>query len=83
MKHICWVVVGAALLAIGACAGKPRKDDPLATTALESKRVPFTGSRIPREVNRERNRAPGGSSVQVMEGSEGTDRIGVISGPGR
>ena len=83
MKHMCWVVVCAALLAIGACAAKPKKDDPLATTPVESKRLPFTGSRIPREVNRERNRAPGAYPVQVMEGSEGTDRIGVISGPGR
>jgi hypothetical protein len=83
MRHLTCVIVGAALLTVGACASKQKKNDALATTQTVSKRVPFTGSRIPREVNKERNRAPGAYPVQVMEGSEGTDRIGVISGPAR
>jgi hypothetical protein len=83
MRQLGWVIVGAALLAVGACASKPKKDDPLATTRMPSKPVLFTGSRIPREVQKERNRAPGAYPVQVMESGEGTDRIGVISGPSR
>jgi hypothetical protein len=82
MRHLTWVIIGAALLATGACAGKAKKENDLRTTQTASKRVPFTGSRIPREVNKDRNRAPGAHSVQVMDGSE-TDRIGVISGPSR
>jgi hypothetical protein len=83
MRHLSWVIIGAALLATGACAGKQKKENDLrATTQTASKRVPFTGSRIPRDVNKDRNRAPGAHSVQVMDGSE-TDRIGVISGPSR
>lgn len=83
MRHLTWVIIGAALLAAGGCAGKQKKENSLQTTQTASKRVPFTGSRIPREINKERNRAPGAYPVQVMEGSEGTDRIGVISGPSR
>jgi hypothetical protein len=81
MKHVAWVIIGAALLVAGGCAGKQKKDDTQATTPLASKRVPFTGSRIKREVQTDRNRAPGAYPVQVMESGEGTDRIGVISGP--
>jgi hypothetical protein len=83
MRYLTWAIIGAALLAAGACASKQKKEnDLLATTQTVSKRVNFTGSRIPREVNKERSRAPGAYPVQVMDGSE-TDRIGVISGPNR
>jgi len=83
MRHLTWVIFGAALLAAAGCAGKQKKENALQTTTqTASKRVPFTGSRIPREINKERNRAPGAYPVQVMDGSE-TDRIGVISGPSR
>jgi hypothetical protein len=83
MRHLSWIVIGVALLAVAGCAAKQKKNDSVATTQTVSKRVNFTGSRIPREVNKERNRAPGAYPVQVMDSSEGTDRIGVISGPSR
>jgi hypothetical protein len=83
MRQFTWVMIGAALLSIGACASKQKQADSTATTPTVSKRIPFTGSRIPREVTKERNRAPGAYPVQVMENGESADRIGVISGPGR
>jgi hypothetical protein len=83
MRQLTWVLIGAALLSIGACTSKQKKADSTATTQTVSKRIAFTGSRIPREVQKERNRAPGAYPVQVMESGEGTDRIGVISGPSR
>lgn len=84
MRHLTWVIIGAALLAAGGCASKQKKENGAqATTQMASKRVPFTGSRIPREINKERNRAPGAYPVQVMDGTESSDRIGVISGPSR
>ena len=83
MRQRTWVMIGAALLSIGACANKQTRSDSAATTQTVSKRIPFTGSRIPREVSKERNRAPGAYPVQVMENGESADRIGVISGPSR